>query len=68
MATNSSPVYPYPGGTPGAEAPDPVAGKPGHFAWSRWIKQYCKNLNTNLMALENRVAALEAAQRETDNG
>ena len=55
MATNSSPEFPYPGGTPGAEAPDPVAGKPGHFAWSRWIKQYVKNLNTNLMAHQDAV-------------
>lgn len=59
MATNSAPEYPYPGGTPGAEPPDPVAGKPGHFAWSKWIKQYVVNLNTNQMALEARVKALE---------
>lgn len=55
MGTNSSPEFPWPGGTPGAEAPDPVAGRPGHFAWSRWIKQYVKNLNTNLMAHQDAV-------------
>jgi hypothetical protein len=53
VGTNSAPVFPYPGGTAGAEAPDPVAGRPGHFAWSRWIKQFVKNLNTNLMAHED---------------
>jgi hypothetical protein len=59
MANSNAPVYPYPGGTPGAEPPDPVAGKPGHFAWSRWIKQFCKNLDTKTRELEDRIAALE---------
>ncbi|MGV0949997.1 MAG: hypothetical protein ACOYB3_04945 [Azonexus sp.] len=59
MATSNAPVFPYPGGTPGAEAPDPVAGKPGHFAWSRWIKQYILNLNNKTMSLEDRIVALE---------
>jgi microcystin-dependent protein len=45
MGTSSSPEFPYPGGTAGAEAPDPQVGKPGHFAWSRWIKQFVKNLD-----------------------
>jgi hypothetical protein len=35
MASSNAPVFPYPGGTAGNEPPDPVAGKPGHFAWSR---------------------------------
>ena len=64
MADSSAPVYPYPGGTPGAEPPDPQAGKPGHFAWSRWIKQYVKNLNTKTMSLEDRIVALENQVRD----
>ena len=62
MATSSAPEYPYPGGTPGAEPPDPTAGKPGHFAWSRWIKQFVKNLDTKTMSLEDRITALEQRQ------
>lgn len=50
MATSSAPVFPFPDGVAGAEPPEPVAGRPGHFAWSRWIKQYVKNLNTSFMA------------------
>ena len=57
MANSNAPVFPYPDGTPGAEPPDPVAGKPGHFAWSRWIKQYVKNLNSKVMTLEDQVAS-----------
>jgi hypothetical protein len=45
VGTSSAPVFPFPGGTAGAEAPDPELGKPGHFAWSRWIKQFVKNLD-----------------------
>lgn len=59
MADSNAPVYPYPGGTPGVEPADPAAGKPGHFAWSRWIKQFVKNLNTKTMNLEDRIVALE---------
>lgn len=59
MATSNAPEFPYPGGTPGDEPADPVAGKPGHFAWSRWIKQYVKNLNSKSMSLEDRIVALE---------
>ena len=59
MADSNAPVFPYPGGTAGNEPPDPVAGKPGHFAWSRWIKQFVKNLNTKTMSLEDRIAELE---------
>lgn len=46
-----APVYPYPGGTPGAEPPDPSAGAPGHFAWSNWIKQFVKNLDVSTAKL-----------------
>ena len=46
-----APVYPYPGGTPGAEPPDPSAGAPGHFAWSNWIKQFVKNLDASTAKL-----------------
>lgn len=53
MGTNSAPDFPYPGGVSGAEPSDPVPGKPGHFAWSRWVKQFVKNLNTNLQAHED---------------
>jgi microcystin-dependent protein len=45
VGTSSAPVFPFPGGTAGVEAPDPEQGKPGHFAWSRWIKQFVKNLD-----------------------
>lgn len=30
---------------PGNEPADPVAGKPGHFFWSRWIKEFVKRLD-----------------------
>ena len=46
MGISSAPEFPYPGGTPGNEPADPVAGKPGHFAWSRWIKAFVKRLDT----------------------
>lgn len=46
MGTSSAPEFPYPGGTAGKEPADPVAGKPGHFAWSRWIKAFVKRLDT----------------------
>lgn len=46
MGTSSAPVYPYPGGTPGAEPPAPVIGEAGHLDWSNWIKQFVKNLDT----------------------
>jgi hypothetical protein len=59
MADSNAPVFPFPGGTAGNEPPDPVAGKPGHFAWSRWIKQFNKNLDTKVRELEDRIAALE---------
>ena len=45
MGTSSAPEFPYPGGTPGAEPADPVAGKTGHFAWSRWVKEFVKRLD-----------------------
>lgn len=45
MGASSAPEFPYPGGTQGAEPADPVAGKPGHFAWSRWIKEFVKRLD-----------------------
>jgi hypothetical protein len=60
MAASNAPVFPYPGGTAGAEPADPQVNKPGHFAWSRWIKQFVKNLDSKTMTLEDRVAALEA--------
>lgn len=46
MGISSAPEFPYPGGTPGSEPADPVAGKSGHFAWSRWIKAFVKRLDT----------------------
>lgn len=49
MGTSSSPPHPYPGGTAGAEPPDPVAGSGGHFAWSRWVKQFLKNLDVQVV-------------------
>lgn len=45
MGSSSAPVFPFPGGTPGTEPVDPVAGKPGHFAWSKWIKEFVKRLD-----------------------
>ena len=45
MGNSSAPEFPYPGGTPGMEPADPVAGRPGHFAWSKWIKQFVKRLD-----------------------
>lgn len=57
--SSSSPEFPYPGGTPGAAPPDPVAGKPGHFAWSRWVKQFLLNLDAKSQNLEVRIANLE---------
>ena len=45
MGTSSEPEFPYPGGTAGKEPADPVAGRPGHFAWSRWIKEFVKRLD-----------------------
>lgn len=60
MAASNAPVFPYPGGAAGAEPPDPQAGKPGHFAWTVWIKQFVKNLNYKTMNLEDRIVALEA--------
>lgn len=47
---SSAPVFPYPGGVAGEEPPDPTAGAPGHFAWSRWIKQFVKNLDAGKVA------------------
>jgi hypothetical protein len=38
-------VFPFPGGTAGAIAPNPEAGRPGHFAWSNWIRQFVLNLD-----------------------
>jgi hypothetical protein len=43
MGASSSPPF---NGITGQEPPDPVAGKPGHFAWSRWIKAFVKRLDT----------------------
>jgi hypothetical protein len=60
MAASNAPVFPYPGGTAGAQPPDPQAGKPGHFAWSRWIKQFVLNLDSKTRELEDRIAALES--------
>jgi hypothetical protein len=45
MGTSSAPEFPFPGGEVGKEPADPVAGKPGHFAWSRWIKEFIKRLD-----------------------
>lgn len=45
MGSSSAPVFPYPGGTQGVEPVDPVAGRAGHFAWSRWIKEFVKRLD-----------------------
>lgn len=45
MGVSSAPEFPYPGGTAGKEPADPVAGKSGHFAWSRWIKEFVKRLD-----------------------
>lgn len=55
MGASSSPPYPYPGGTPGAEAPDPQAGAAGHFAWSNWIKQFVKNLDAQVVKISGDV-------------
>ena len=62
MANSNAPVFPYPGGQAGAEPPDPSAGRPGHFAWSRWVKQFVKNLDAKTMSLEDRITALEQRQ------
>lgn len=51
VGTSSAPVFPFPGGQAGAEAPDPEQGKPGHFAWSRWVKQFLKNLDRDTVKL-----------------
>ncbi len=45
MGASSAPEFPFPGGTAGKEPADPVAGKPGHFAWSRWVKEFLKRLD-----------------------
>jgi microcystin-dependent protein len=45
MGSSSAPEFPFPGGVAGAEPPDPEVGKPGHFAWSRWIKAFVKKLD-----------------------
>jgi hypothetical protein len=47
--SSSAPEFPYPGGVAGAEPADPQPGKPGHFAWSRWIKQFVKNLDRDAL-------------------
>jgi hypothetical protein len=59
MAASNAPVFPYPGGAAGAVPPDPVAGKPGHFAWSTWMKQFNLNLDAKVRELEDRIVALE---------
>lgn len=51
----SAPPYPFPGGTQGDEPPDPVAGQPGHFAWSRWIKEFVKRLDQADYVLDARI-------------
>ena len=51
MGASSAPEFPYPGGTPGKEPADPVAGKSGHFAWSRWIKAFVKRLDTETVKI-----------------
>lgn len=45
MGASSAPEFPFPGGQAGKEPADPLAGKPGHFAWSRWIKEFVKRLD-----------------------
>jgi hypothetical protein len=58
----SAPPYPFPGGIQGDEPPDPVAGQPGHFAWSRWIKEFVKRLDNTDMVLDAKVESkLDAA-------
>lgn len=47
MGTSSAPEFPFPGGQTGKEPTDPVAGKSGHFAWSRWIKEFVKRLDSD---------------------
>jgi hypothetical protein len=42
MGASSSPPF---NGITGQEPPDPSAGKPGHFAWARWVKSYLKALD-----------------------
>ena len=72
MADSVAPEFPYPGGTPGAQPPDPIAGRPGHFAWSRWIKKFVTNLDAKTMNLEDRVTILEGRiaqlEMEVHNG
>jgi hypothetical protein len=46
MGISSAPVYPFPGGSAGVIPPNPEAGRPGHFAWSNWIKQFTLNLDS----------------------
>jgi hypothetical protein len=71
MGLSSAPDFPYPGGSPGKEPADPVAGKPGHFAWSRWIKEFVKRLDresvkksgdtmTGPLVLENGTSVVQA--------
>lgn len=52
-------VLPPFGGVAGAEPPDPQPGKPGHFAWSNWIKACVKALDAKAAALDAKDAALD---------
>jgi microcystin-dependent protein len=45
MGASSQPEYPFPGGTPGTLPPDPQPGKPGHFAFTRWIREFARRLD-----------------------
>lgn len=51
-------VLPPFNGVAGAEPPDPQPGKPGHFAWSNWIKACVKALDARFDALAVRFDAL----------
>lgn len=51
MGASSAPEFPFPNGQPGKEPADPVAGKPGHFAWSRWIKEFVKRLDREVVKI-----------------
>lgn len=67
MAVDNAPVFPYPGGVQGDEPPDPRAGKPGHFSWSRWIKQFVLNLNAQSGTQDDQIAALTARVEALEN-
>lgn len=46
MGASSQPEYPFPGGTPNTLPPDPQPGKPGHFAFTRWVREFVRRLDS----------------------